>query len=98
MSLKAQQMLMTMADYEISAMYRQVFGGYNGDIVLEHLKAGAHFYKPTFDEQSVNPNEDKISIFNEGKRATVMSIETIMGIMPPQPTVPIVEERDKYDQ
>ena len=71
-----------MTDEQIAGLYRQVFGGYNGDIVLEHLKAGAHFYKPTFDEQSVNPNEDKIAIFNEGKRATIMSIETMMAIMP----------------
>lgn len=85
MSLKAQVMIASMQDHEIAQVYRTVFGGYNGELVLEHLKAGAHFYKPTFDE--TNPNKD-VAIFNEGKRATIMSIETIMGIMPPQKTAP----------
>lgn len=82
MSVKAQQMILSMSVEEIAVVYRSVFGGWNGEMVLEHLKIGAHYYAPTFDETSINPNAKDIAILNEGKRATVMSIETMMGIMP----------------
>lgn len=84
MNRKAQEHLATMSDDEIATIYRNKFQDWGGQLLLEHLKMGSNFYKPSFDEEVIDPCMDKRCIFNEGKRSVVLSIETFIRMQPQQ--------------
>jgi hypothetical protein len=94
-NLKAQQFLATLNEEELGKVFRDVFSGWNGQLVLQYLKNSCHCYKPSFDEESDKPNARDICIFNEGKRAVILSIETMMLTLPEVKPTPGEESNEQ---
>lgn len=68
--------LSTLSQKQVSQIYRNVFGSIDGQLVLEDLRFRCNVYIPSFDESQ--SNEPWRTIFNEGKRSVLLTIETQM--------------------
>ena len=84
---KDRDFLESLTPEQIAPIFKRVFESRDGQLALEYLRMGAHVYKPSFEEENCNPN---LAIFNEGKRAVVITIETMLAL-PALTAAPIQE-------
>lgn len=79
------QKLSEMPEKEIAQLYKNLFAGPEGKLVLEHLKTRAYYYQTSF---VADPYR---SAFAEGQRSLVLDIEVLIDFEPP-PEEPAQQE------
>lgn len=68
----------SMEPEEVRALYRKVFGGVDGQLVLEDLKLRCFVYVPTMAYAEQGGIDLARMAYNEGARGIILSIETQM--------------------
>lgn len=68
--------LAELTEEQIAGLYKRVFETTEGQLVLEDLRFRSFVYVPTFE------GDAQKGIFNEGKRSTVLHIESQIAYVP----------------
>lgn len=76
----ARKKLRTLSEEERAKLYKNVFASSDAQLVLEDLKERGFFYTSTF--RNDLPGLERSIEYNEGIRASVLHIETMLNYEP----------------